>query len=414
LRRAGSALLACLLLAAARPVAAEPEAALVLLQDGQGLAGLSRISKDVTASPDGRHVYATSDAYLIALRRQRDGRLAFVDEYPLFEGPGTRVVVAPDGRHVLVAAVTASEAALVVYERDVESGALAWIETESADLGGSAAALAIARDGTRVYVATPKQDALVAYARDAESGLLTFAQRIHEGDPGVSGLIAPHDVVVSPDDRHVYATGFVEGQSAFVATVALLRRAEDGSLAFVEAGTAGLEDLGVGGPLALLVAPDGGELLALDGGQVGGADATVRRFARAAADGRLSFSEGEPLASALFAGTASWFALRPDGRRLFVGGFSLAPVGAPALAYDRDEAGALTPVARVEPGGGYNGRGATSPDGHFVYTSQASGVRVLAPEAGGGAAAAVAGLAARAFSRRERRGPRRARASARA
>jgi hypothetical protein len=47
----------------------------------------------------------------------------------------------------------------------------------------------------------------------------------------------------------------------------------------------------------------------------------------------------------------------------------------------------------------FTSRGAVSPDGRFVYTNLAQGVRVLVPEASGAAGAALA-LAALARSRR--------------
>jgi hypothetical protein len=393
------------LLAAAAPSGARAEE-LALLQEGQGLSGGGRRSSDVAASPDGRHVYAAAPSWTIALRRRPDGRLARlvgedVGEYPLGT-PGVRVVVTADGGGVLVLLSSPGVAAVVSYLRDAQSGALTVVEAESVNLLGSVYALAASADGTRVFVSSPGQDGIVVYARDPATGALAFAQRVREVDAGVEGLVDPTALAVGPGDRHLYAAAFVQVQGAFREVVALLRREEDGSLAFVEAvetgalvGTPGLGDLAL--------APDGAELLALDSGSLLARGAAVLRFARDAEDGRLAPPVRETLAApGFFDGVLSWLALSPDGGRAVFGGLSFVPATeAVVTSYERDPAGALAPRAGVAVGP-ITTRGAVSPDGRFVYTSDAQGVRVLVPEAGAGAAPAA--LVALALRRRARRG----------
>ncbi|HSJ98779.1 MAG TPA: beta-propeller fold lactonase family protein, partial [Myxococcota bacterium] len=385
-----------LLALAASPAAAEPP--LALLQNGQGLAGISRQSNDVAVSPDGRHVYAATNDWAITFRREADGRLAFVAETTLLPWFGRRVAVTPDGAHVLVLVDTAGAAAVVVYARDTTTGALTFVEIEAEQLGGSASSLAVTGDGERVYVASPDQGAIVAYARNPASGLLAFAQRVGEGDPGVAGLLTPGHLAVSPDDRHLYATSFVEQGEEFAPAIARLRREDDGSLSFVGADETGLQDPSAeAGPADLLVAPDGGELLVLDGGIPNGPGAAARRFARDPEHGTLAYVGSEPLTEpGVFEGELDWFALRPDGRRLFAGGYNFgdaicgAPVCVPVVTWTRDGAGALAPLGRVESSGGIGAHGVVSPDGRYVYATPAQGVRVLVPEARGASAALAA------------------------
>lgn len=410
--RGGAAALAAALLALAAPAGAAPEPQLALLQDGQGLSGLSRRSSDVAASPDGRHVYAACPLGLLAFRREADGRLAFVEEQVL-TAPVTRVVVPDDGLGVLGVAANTGVAAVVSYLRNGADGKLTFVEAESESLSSAAYSLAASHDGKLVYVTSPGQDAVLTYARNARTGELVFAQRIRASDPGVSGLVDPTHVAVSPDDRDVYVAAFVPDGEAPRPAVALLRRAADDSLAFVEAVETGALATAAGAS-DLLVAPDGGEVLLLDGGALPAGGAAVLRFARDGADGRLAFAGKEALeAPGFLAVVLNWLAMRPDGRRLFAGGLVSAPAGGAVLAYDRAADGALTPRANAGVGLVVTGRGAVGPEGRYVYTSEAQGVRVLVPEAGG-AAAAPAALAALALSRRGRGARPPARASARA
>jgi DNA-binding beta-propeller fold protein YncE len=410
--RGAAGLVGALLLVAA---AAEATAAeLTLLQDGQGLAGFSRRSSDVAVSPDGRHVYASAPAWTIALRRLPDGRLARLEgedvgEYPL-NTPGARVAATADGGGVLVLVSGAGVASVVSYRRAADTGRLTFVENENANLMGSAFALAPSHDGTRVYVTSPGQDGVVVYGRDPATGALGFVQRVRQQDAGVDGLWDPNEIAVSPDDRSVYVSAFRKDGAEFRETVAWLRREGDGTLRFLGAletgplsGSPGLADL--------RVTPDGAELLALDGGQLGVASAAVLRFARDPEDGRLAAPIRAPLdAPGLFAGTAAWLGLRPDGARLFVGGLSLVPTAGLVVAYARDADGALAPLDAVDVGV-VSGRGAVSPDGRAVYTSAAQGVRVLVPEPRG-AGAAPGAFVALILLRRLRRPARRDRARA--
>lgn len=418
--RGAAGLAGALLLVAAAAGAPAAELALLqselaLLQDGQGLAGVSRRSNDVAVSPDGRHVYASTPAWAIALRRLPDGRLARLEgedvgEYPL-NTPGVRVATTADGGGVLVLVSSASAAAVVSYLRDADTGRLTFVENENANLMASAFALAPSRDGTRVYVTSPGQDGVVVYGRDPATGALVFVQRVRQQDAGVDGLRDPNEIVVSPDDQHVYVSAFRQDGTAFRETVAVLRREGDGTLAFVEAVETG-PVAGAPGLADLRVTPDGAELLVLDGGKPGFESAAVLRFARDPEDGRLAAPVRAPLdAPGLFSGTAAWLGLRPDGTRIYLGGLSLAPTTAGVvLACARDETGALAPLDAVDVGV-ISGRGAVSPDGRAVYTSAAQGVRVLVPEPRG-AAAALGALVALSLRRRPRRPARRGAARA--
>lgn len=401
-------------LALATPAVAEPELQLAVLQDDQGL---SDVTSDVAVSPDGRHVYAsgdifrTSPGFLVVLRRLPDGKLAVTEEHPL--GPGvTRVVVPSDGQGVLALASAAGAAAIISFQRNAADGKLTWVEDEGTQLGGSVEALAVSRDGRRVYVTSPGQNTLLVYARDVEAGTLAFAQKIGNSDPGVTGLTIPTLLAVSPDDRHVYVSGLRQDGEEYRDTIVLLRREPDDSLTFVEALDLDVfaSDLAVD----MHLTPDGTELLVLDGGKLPSGGAALRRYARDPADGRLSFVASQSIEDPVFfVGSVEWFAVRPDGRRIFFSGIAMVPpIVAPVMAWSRDEAGLLAPIVKVS--AGISAHGVVSPDGRYVYTSNARAVRVLVPEPGAGAAGAAAVLATLGISRRVWQRRSRAGASARA
>lgn len=413
--RSRSATLLGALLALAAPAVAAPEPPLALLQEGQGLALLSRRSTDVAASPDGRHVYAACGLGTLAFRREADGKLAFVEEYPL-NTPETRVVVPADGLGVLAIATSAGVGGIVSFLRNGADGKLTFVEAEAENLQASAYSLAVSHDGRRVYVTSPGQDAVVVQSRDPQTGVLAFVQRIRASDPGVSGLVDPTWIAVSPDDQHVYVTAFAQDGAELRPTIVLLRREPDDTLAFAGALETGALAAGAIGLGDLLVAPDGAEVLALDSGALPGGGAALLRFARDGAGGQLAFTGKEPFeASGFFAGVLNWMALRPDGRRVFSGGLRSTPAGGVALTHERAAGGALTPLASLPIGAGglvVTSRGVVSPDGRYVYTSEAQGVRVLVPEP---RAAALGAAAVLALSRRRARRARPpVRASARA
>jgi 6-phosphogluconolactonase (cycloisomerase 2 family) len=380
------AVLAAVLLVAVRVGADE----LTLVQNGQpGLSAVGR--KALGSSPDGAHVYASSQDLLITLRRQSDGTLAFVAPAfslvgdPLYDPEG--LTVSPDGGHVYVAG---SGGLVAVFSRSSQTGALTGIpaEDETEELAGSSSALAPSPDGAWLYVTSPAGDRVVVYGRDAASGALTFVQKIQEGDGGVSGLDGARRVVTSPDGAHVYVGGRTGGAAAIV----VLRRGLDGTLTFVEREREGEEDVtGLGDVAALAVAPDGSEVLALSTTPI--PTPRIVRFARDGDSGALAFREAVLLVdengdALTFASGLGWLAFRPDGRRLYLS--PLAPTA--TLAYARDATGALALVGQSTPG--TSGlAGVSSPDGRYVYTTTGVPVRVFAPEPAAGVAVPVALLA---------------------
>src|SRR2546425_53418 len=67
-----------------------------------------------------------------------------------------------------------------------------------------AAGVAVSPDGRHVYATGELDDALAVFERDSASGALTFAEMYKDTVDGVDGLNGAHAVALSPDGANVY------------------------------------------------------------------------------------------------------------------------------------------------------------------------------------------------------------------
>jgi 6-phosphogluconolactonase (cycloisomerase 2 family) len=196
----------------------------------------------VALSPDNRHVYAAGYGQCNVLVFNRDsatGRLLFVER--LKNGSGAEeglagaimTAVSPDGKHVY--ALGYLDASLVVFEREPRTGKLSFIECKKDGRDGvkgleRSRSMALSPDGKNIYVAGNNKNALVVFERDNQNGKLTFRQLIKKGADNIDSLAGATCVAVSPDNRHVYATGYNDG------TLTVFNRDIDrGTLSLLEA-----------------------------------------------------------------------------------------------------------------------------------------------------------------------------------
>jgi len=206
-----------------------------------GLAGPNSLA----LSPDGKFLYATSRNSSTVTVFRRDGDTGALTQLAgsrgcisgsglpgcasaeALDGPDV-IMTSPDGRNIYVGSFLGS--ALVIFERNRRNGTLsqatdgtgclvnAPTEGCTTALGlGNPEGLAISGDGSSVFAATPGSNAVLAFSRNPTDGSLTqvgdgygciSASEIAGCTEGreVSGANA---VVVSPDDRDVYATSLI-------------------------------------------------------------------------------------------------------------------------------------------------------------------------------------------------------------
>ena len=197
---------------------------------GSGLGG----AEGVAVSPDGVSVYVAGrndHALNVLARTPATGALTYsgcLKDVGAAEsctlgttqglGGAVQVAVAPDGSSVYV---TGNSDDAVVNLMRAPNGTLTprncvsdtggFCNTATQGLDG-ARALAVSQDGKNVYVAGQTEDAIVAFTRDATAGDLTPLDLEQHSIGGVFGLNSPEGLAVAPDGASVYA-GSVDSEA---------------------------------------------------------------------------------------------------------------------------------------------------------------------------------------------------------
>ena len=264
----------------------------------QGLAGATAIA----LSPLGTHLYATGgvgDGLAVFAREPATGELdyieSFVDNADGIDGlnGASWVLLSALGRHVYVTG--AADNAVVVFERDVLTGELSYLETEQNGVGGVSGMLAptgaaLASNGRHLYVAGHGSSAIAIFERDAAIasptfGLLTYLAEVPDGFEEVDGLGAVRAITLSSLGEHLYAVGESDN-----AVAVFSRDADTGLLTFLEMQSEGVDGVsGMVAPRGLDLSPDGKHLYVSSFGS--GAVAIFARDDDSGSDdfGRLTF-----------------------------------------------------------------------------------------------------------------------------
>jgi 6-phosphogluconolactonase (cycloisomerase 2 family) len=360
------------------PASAAPAQLAFLEVEKNGVGGVSGIDQplDLAVTPDGDHVYVVGSASnSVATFHVDPGQSDLVFDAAVVDGAGgvdgiagaRGVAVSPGGQHVYVAGNT--EDAVATFLRNLD-GSLTYLDEDVDGAGGvdgldGAWGVTVAPDGGSVYVTSDLDSSVAAFDRDPVTGLLTFVELEKDGVAGVDGLFLSTGVAVSPDNKHVYATGCGDNG---VATFA--RDPVTSALTFVEKDEQGDPGIsGLGCARGVVVSPDGKHVLvAAESGD------SVVTFARDATTGALTFSSKVTNGVGGVTGLDGVrdVVLTPDGTQAFTAGF----VNAAVAGFTRDAAsGALTFVeAELEGVGGVDGVSgaaaiAVQPDGLGVYSS---------------------------------------------
>jgi 6-phosphogluconolactonase (cycloisomerase 2 family) len=187
------ALAACVALVALAPAAARAQTQpSPLQQPGQ-----------IAISADGSHLYVSDMNRVVALRRDvATGALAVIGSY---NGGGTQIELAPDGRHVYVLAHSTgpSQSGLHTFNRDPASGELTYAGRWTQNAQGLSDLEF--RDDRVLYVSDEYRDALHVLGRDPETGRLDRRTELRNGVDGVEGLIRPTGLAVTASTLYVNA-----------------------------------------------------------------------------------------------------------------------------------------------------------------------------------------------------------------
>ena len=246
------------------------------------------------------------DTLTVFTRNLLTGEASFLESYQDSASPSTMgtpedIVVSPDGNHIYVASGdtnTVSVFEFIAAPQAPNSHLILRQTVSSATVPGlsnllNPRAMAISPDGAHIYVAATNTSSILAFQRNSTNGTLSYqsALDVTEGDvlPGgvVSGLIVPSDIQVSPDGNHVYVAGF--GGSS---VVAFSRNSSTGALDYVETysdGGAGINTVdGLTGIYALRISPDGNYVVAASSSDIVNSDLSLTAFIRDSVTGELT------------------------------------------------------------------------------------------------------------------------------
>ena len=250
----------------------------------------------IVVSPDARHVYAIGgqNSTIAAFARNAEsGALTFLESQQegkkgVHDFLAPRIAaISPDGQQIYIAVFQSS--AVTWFRRDAASGGLQFGGSARNGVAGveglgGAFGVAISPDGRHVYAAGLNDDSIVVLSRNTATGALAFASRVQDDSGGVDGLNAATAVAVSPDGRHVYATGFSDN-----AVAVFTRNVETGALGFVERkrdNEGGITKLA--GPYYLAVSGDGSTVIV-----TASAENAIDVFHRDSNTGRLALAQIE-------------------------------------------------------------------------------------------------------------------------
>jgi 6-phosphogluconolactonase (cycloisomerase 2 family) len=309
-------------------------------------------------SPDGEFVYATSadeDAITYFARNSITGELTWLGDADAITDP-SEMEFSPDGTRFFVGG-RAGNAHMIVYDRNVATGAIDWMGDIAYAASSALPALAIEPDGSHVFGSSDA--AIVSVLTDDGAGSFEAEYPLLEDGVAGVGIPAPASgISVSPDGRYAYATGGEGPIAVFaVATYDLLEAETDGVL------TPGLVSVS-----SVALPADGKNLYATGAGE----DA-IQVFSRDAATGALA---GSQVVRDGVAGVAGLDGVRdvvvaPNDD--FV--YAVSATDDAAVAFARNATGQLNFVNAESDGvGGANGLDgafalAISPDGKNVYVA---------------------------------------------
>ncbi len=228
--------------------------------------------------------------------------------------------------------------------------------------------IVVSPDNKHVYVAAALDDALTAFTRNSTTGELTFLATYPNGTGGVNSLDSCRGVAISPDGKHVYTAALLSS-----AVTAFSRNASTGALTFLAATfddvNPGPTSPGLTGAQDLALSPDGKHLYV-----TARSEDAITTYSRNATTGLLTFVQtlfdnsggvnGLDAAEGVF--------VSPDGKHVYV---AAEEDNAVSVFSRNASTGALTFVeAKVDGLGGADGLNnandlVVSPDGKHLYVT---------------------------------------------
>lgn len=347
-----------------------------LIQDESGDVSEMNYPLSLMVSPNGKHVYVTSygdNAVNVFSRDLITGELRFEEYHKEGSGGVSGLVTAyapfvtPDGLQVYVTG--SDNNSIVVFNRNVSSGELTYVDTYIDNLNGvdglsGASTVRVSPDGNYMYVAGANEDAIAIFSRNAETGALTFLSIIQDEVNGVTGMGFPTYLEISEDGNNLYVAAFGSGAIAVFdletsSGMPTFQNSENGN---------GLGISGLDGSNAVAISPDGDFVYV-----AGNNDDAIVAFSRDATSGQLTFVQKiEDSSTSDGLNGINGIVISPDGTTVYATGFWDKSL----VVFNRNTTtGMLTYIERYKDGisgvDGLNGVNdiTMSSDGRSVYVT---------------------------------------------
>jgi len=188
----------------------------------------------IRVSPDGAHVYATGGlGVLHVFRRDTDtGHLYLVATHAYRTGQGQRntdyaglpgaidMMFSSDGTNLYIASHLGR---LSTFVRDADTGELhpqdILMDNRNGVEGlGYATSVAVAPDGNSVYAYGERKRTIAVFQRTTDEGRLRFVHCVRDEVDEVDGLCDVRQMLVSPDNAHLYTISAAQAITAFSRT----------------------------------------------------------------------------------------------------------------------------------------------------------------------------------------------------
>jgi 6-phosphogluconolactonase (cycloisomerase 2 family) len=310
---------------------------------------------------------------------------AQIDDVNMLDGmnPYRSVTVSPDGQNIYTTRFP--DDAISVFIRNATTGDLSFVEIQQDGVNGvdgldGVNSAVVSGDGSHVYAVSGFDNALAVFERNVATGSLTFIESHKEGADGVTGLRYASTIAISPDGEHIYVTGASSDLiSERWSVVVFSRDINTGTLTFVEVLRDGIDGVQIGWQPKASISPDGRHLYVATIHENLSSDGAISLFSRNASTGELSFIDAYVDGSNGISGidSASSISVSPDGEHVYVTGLSGFSIGEGTLvSFSRDSfTGTLNFLGvQVNNVGGvfgldYVSSVAVSPNGKYVYTT---------------------------------------------
>jgi 6-phosphogluconolactonase (cycloisomerase 2 family) len=270
---------------------AASDAKLVMHTIGLAVDDVTRAQLQCIAEVSGGTYTDADSAEGLGAALEEAAEAASDDTFSIVEGLGrpSVVVVSPDGRNVYVAGAEAGS--VVVFSRGSDTGRLTFLETHVNGVNGvlgiaSPRGLAISPDGKHVYATGSDDLAMAVFSRNPDTGALTFVEAV-DVFGNMEGVDNTYGVAVSPDNLSVYVAGQDDSKYAENDAIAVYSRNVDtGQLTLVEMVQNGVNGVsGLTAVTGITVSPDNKSVYAVNVWY------TMAVFSRDPGTGALTFAQ---------------------------------------------------------------------------------------------------------------------------